>query len=113
RIELAGDGLNRATLARRIATLEQHQQTLAADRDPARHRHQLGLHRLEHFLIMLALHRLGLPIRLRNPSGIPSALPGTSLWARCRARAELAGCSPVPAGGPATPQSRWPPTSRR
>jgi hypothetical protein len=58
RVELVGDRLDRAPLPRRVAALEQDAQPLARRRDPARHRHQLRLHRLKQLLVALPFQPL-------------------------------------------------------
>ncbi|KAG1319538.1 hypothetical protein G6F63_014690 [Rhizopus arrhizus] len=52
---MLADGLDRATLARRIPAFEQHQQALATVLHPARHRGQFQLQRQQQFVVLLAL----------------------------------------------------------
>ncbi len=57
-IELVGHRLDRTALPRRVAPLEQDEDALARCSGPARHGDQLGLHRLEQFLVALSLQLL-------------------------------------------------------
>ena len=63
RVEPVGHRMDRAALARSIAAFEQDQNALSGLRHPPRHRHQLGLHRLEMLFIAFAVHRSSLSVR--------------------------------------------------
>jgi hypothetical protein len=54
RVQEGNQALDHAILARRVASLEQHDQPLALGHDPLLHVHELGLHAQKLLLVLLA-----------------------------------------------------------
>ena len=74
RVELFGHRADRPALARRIASLKQHDDPLTGLLCPAGHRHQLFAHGLQRGFVFLAFHLKHLPICMAPVKRLNSAL---------------------------------------